>query len=70
MGITYKPLFHLLVDKGMKGTDLTRQGIISAPTLAKLNKGETVDGKVIARICEFLKCQPGDLMEYLPEAKG
>jgi DNA-binding Xre family transcriptional regulator len=67
MGITYKPLFHLLVDKGMKGTDLTREGIISAPTLAKLNKGEPVDGKVIARLCERLSCKPGDIMDYTPE---
>ena len=64
MGLTYKPLFHLLVDRGMKGTDLTKNGIISAPTLSKLNKGETVDGKVILRLCEYLNCQPGDIMAY------
>jgi DNA-binding Xre family transcriptional regulator len=72
MGITYKPLFHLLVDRGMKGTDLTRQGIISAPTLAKLNKGEPVDGKIIEKLCGFLHCQPGNIMEYVenpPEDK-
>jgi DNA-binding Xre family transcriptional regulator len=64
MGLTYKPLFHLLVDREMKGTDLTKDGIISAPTLAKLNKGEPVDGKVVLRLCEYLNCQPGDIMGY------
>jgi DNA-binding Xre family transcriptional regulator len=69
MGLTYKPLFHLLVDRGMKGTDLTKDGIISAPTLTKLNKGEPVDGKVILRLCEYLNCQPGDIMAY-EDTKG
>jgi DNA-binding Xre family transcriptional regulator len=64
MGLTYKPLFHLLLDRGIKGTDLTREGIISAPTLSKLNKGEPVDGKVILKLCEYLNCQPGDIMAY------
>jgi DNA-binding Xre family transcriptional regulator len=69
MGISYKPLFHLLVDKGMKGTDLTKEGVISAPTLAKLNKGESVDGKIIAKLCDHLNCQPGDIMEYVKEGR-
>jgi DNA-binding Xre family transcriptional regulator len=72
MGLSYKPLFHLLVDRGMKGTDLTRNGVISAPTLTKLNKGEPVDGKIINRLCDYLDCQPGDIMEYVKDspAKG
>ena len=64
MGLTYKPLFHLLINKSMKGTELTKNGMISAPTLAKLNKGEPVDGKVILRLCEHFNCQPGDIMSY------
>ena len=69
MGLTYKPLFHLLLDRGMKGTDLTKDRVISAPTLAKLNKGEPVDGKVIIALCESLKCKPADIMDYEPEGE-
>ena len=67
MGLAYKPLFHLLVDREMKGTNLTKNGVISGPTLAKLNKGKPVDGKVINRLCEYLHCQPGDIMEYVSD---
>ena len=70
MGLTYKPLFHLLLDRGMKGTDLTREKIISAPTLSKLNKGEPVDGKVIVALCEYLNCKPADIMDYVPDDEG
>lgn len=58
----YYKLFDLLTRRGMKKTDLL--SIISAPTLAKLSKGETVKTDVLCKICELLDCQPGDIMEY------
>jgi DNA-binding Xre family transcriptional regulator len=67
MGISYRPLFKLLIDKSMKKTDLLKQVPISPSTLAKLSKGQTVDGSIIARLCEHLNCQPGDIMEYVPD---
>lgn len=60
--IKYYKLFDLLTRRGMKKTDLL--SVITAPTLAKLSKGEIVTTEIIARICEFLDCQPADIMEY------
>lgn len=59
--IKYYLLFDLLMRKGMKKTDLLE--VISAPTLAKLSKGEVVKTDIIDKICTFLKCQPGQIME-------
>ena len=58
----YYRLFDLLSRRDMKKTDLL--SVISAPTLAKLSKGETVKTAVLCKICDFLDCQPGDIMEY------
>ena len=63
MPVKYYRLFDLLNRRGMKKTDLLE--VISAPTLAKLSKGKTVTTEVISNICEFLQCQPGDIMEYV-----
>ena len=59
----YYKLFDLLSRRDMKKTDLLE--IISAPTLAKLSKGESVTTDVLCKICAFLDCQPGDIMEYV-----
>ena len=67
MGITYNPLFKLLIDRGMKKTDLCEKVGLSLGTIAKFSKGETVDGKIIARLCEYFDCQPGDIMEYVKD---
>mgnify|MGYP003291144110 CR=1 FL=1 len=63
--ITYAKLWVLLEKKGLKKKDLLN--VISAPTLAKLGKNENVNVKIISEICEFLDCQPGDIMEYVSD---
>lgn len=63
--IRYNKLFALLNSRGMKKTDLLE--VISSPTLAKLSKGDVVKMDVIEKICMFLDCQPGDIMEYINE---
>lgn len=63
----YYKLFIMLDKKGMKRTDLLK--VVSSVTLAKLGKGESVTTDILCKICAFLDCQPGDIMEYIPEQK-
>lgn len=63
MPIRYYKLFDILQRRGMKKTDLISKANISAPTLAKLTKGETVTTEVIEKICVALNVEPGDIME-------
>lgn len=61
----YYRLFDLLARRGMKKTDLLT--IINPVTLSRLSKGLSVNTDTLVKICEFLNCQPGDIMEYVPE---
>ncbi|MCM1124781.1 MAG: helix-turn-helix domain-containing protein [Eubacterium sp.] len=61
----YYKLFDLLARRGMKKTDLLN--VISSPTLAKLSKGESVTTDILCKICDYLSCQPADIMEYVKE---
>lgn len=63
--IKYNKLFALLAMRGMKKTDLLQ--IISSPTLAKLSKGDVIKTDMLEKICSFLNCQPGDIMEYIAD---
>ena len=65
--IKYYKLFILLDKRGMKRTELLK--VISSVTLAKLGKGESVTTDIICKICHFLDCQPGDIMEYIKEVE-
>ena len=65
--LNYTKLWLLLENRGMKKTDLKE--VISGSTLAKLGKNEPISSTVIEKICGFLNCQPGDIMEYISEEK-
>lgn len=64
----YYKLFDLLNRREMKKTELL--SIVSSVTLAKLGKGDSVTTDILCKICSFLNCQPGDIMEYVPEEKA
>lgn len=63
--LNYTKLWILLENRGMKKTDLKE--VISGSTLAKLGKNETISSDIIEKLCKFLKCQPGDIMEYIDD---
>lgn len=63
MKIVFDKLWRLLKEKNMKRIDLLP--CISNNTLAKLGKDEIVTTESIMKICDFLQCQPGEIMEFL-----
>lgn len=61
--IRYYKLFDMLNRRDMKLSDLRK--ILSSSTVAKLKKGEYISGEALEKICLFLNCQPGDIMEVV-----
>lgn len=61
--IDYAPLWHTLLDKGMKKTDLMEKVPISSVTLAKLGNNKSVSLDIIERICTTLSCRIEDVVE-------
>jgi DNA-binding Xre family transcriptional regulator len=65
MGISYKPLWILLVKKDMKKKDLMESARLSPTIVARMSKGKPIDTTTLERICAALQCQPGDVLEYI-----
>ena len=65
MQISYNKLFKLLIDKGMKKTDLAKEAKLTPATLAKLSKQETVSMDTLIRICDCLDCTFDDVVELI-----
>jgi DNA-binding Xre family transcriptional regulator len=63
MGITYKKLWELLIDKNMNKGDLQKVAGLSASSVAKLSKGENIQTDLLVRICMALDCDTSDIME-------
>ena len=67
MRISYNKLWKMLIDKGMKKSQLRVAVGASKSTFAKLGKNENVTLPVLLSICECLNCDFGDIMEALPD---
>ena len=67
MGISYKPLFHLMVERKMIKKDLVEKIGLSPTIVAKFAKNQHVSGETIEKLCSYFNCQPGDIFEYVPE---
>lgn len=69
MAITYSKLFTHLAKKGCSSTYWLRQKGVHPATVNKLKKNERVNTDTLNLICQLLDCQPGDIMEYLPDGE-
>ena len=70
MKVSYNKLWKLLIDKNMKKTDLIEAVKTSPNTIAKMGKNGNISMDVITRICEYLNCDVGDIMEMIPDDGG
>ena len=70
MDVSYNKLFKLLIDKEMKKTEFANAVGISANTLAKLSRNDTVSMEVIIKICRYFGCTVNDILDILPETRA
>ena len=59
----------MLVKRGMKLSELAEAVDIALPNLSilKTNKARAIRFSTLDSICRELECQPGDLLEYVPD---
>lgn len=63
MAVSYKKLWHLLIDKNMKKKDLQESAQLTSHVMRKLSKDEAITTDTIAKICRCLGCKVDDIME-------
>ena len=63
MEISYNKLWKLLIDRGMKKTDLKNATGISSSTISKMGKNEPVSMDPMLKVCKALNCDIGDIVE-------
>ena len=67
MPIVYEKLLELMKQKGITSYTIRKNNIIGQATLTNIKNGGDIDTRTIAKFCELLDCQPGDILEYVPD---
>lgn len=68
MTISYR-LDELLKLRGLTAREVSKRTGIATSTLSAIrkNNAERIDRKTLNRLCEALRCTPGDLIVYTPD---
>ncbi len=69
MPVSYKRLWHLLIDRNMKKKDLQQAANLTQHIMRKLSRNEAITTDTIAKICRCLDCKVDDIMELTEETK-
>lgn len=67
--IVYYRLDSLLKERNVTKTQLCKDTGISTNVVSKISKNEVLKTDTLNRICEYLKVQPSEIMEWIPDAE-
>lgn len=68
MPISYDKLIQLFKDKGITSYTITkRDKIIGQATWDNIHFRKDISTRTIGALCEYLNCQPGDMLEYISD---
>lgn len=71
MPIRYKSdILAELKRAGYSSTKIRSERLMGQATLQQLRHGDLVSWMNIDTICRLLNCQPGDILEYVPDDEG
>lgn len=66
--------FYKLWDKmnrmGIRKKDLKDNKIVSGATINKMKNNQIVTTESIDKLCEFLQCQPEEILEFIPKTQN
>ncbi len=67
MSVTYEGLWKMLSRKNISAVELRRFTGIAPNTMTKLKRNEDVALSILGKICSFLECDYGDIVNYVSE---
>ena len=60
-------ILNALKEIGFTSYKIRQEKLIGEAQLTKIRKGEIASKETLNTICKILKCQPGDILEYVED---
>ena len=67
MAVSYRKLWHLLLDKKMSKRELEKIAGVTHYTMTQMGKDKDVNTEALRNICFALNCKLDDIMEFIPD---
>lgn len=65
MAVSYKKLFHMLIDRNMTAAELQKEAGYSANITTRMRRDEYVSLESMEKIYRVLKCKVDDIVEFV-----
>ncbi len=62
--VSYGKLAKIMQDKKIKKKDLKEKAHLGWTTISKITNNQDVSMDVLKKICEYLECDIGDIVEF------
>ena len=67
MAVTYKKMFHMLIDRDMTLAQLQQEAGYSANISTRLRRDIYISLESVEKICRVLNCKVDDIVEFIPD---
>ena len=67
MAVTYKKLFHMLIDRNLTAAELQKEAGYSANISTRMRRDDYVSLETMEKICRVLGCKLDDIVEFIPD---
>lgn len=64
MAVSYKKLFHLLVDRDISNSELQKMADFSGNIMTRMKREQYISLESVEKICNVLDCKVDDILEF------
>ncbi len=65
MAVSYKKIFHLMIEKNITNAQLQKQAGFSANIITRLKRNGYISLESVESICRVLDCKVDDILEFV-----
>ena len=67
MAVSYKKLFHMMIEKERTNAELQQKAGFSANIITRLKRNGYISLESIENICRVMDCGVDDILEFVPD---
>lgn len=67
MAVSYKKLFHMLIDRDMTAAELQKKAGYSANISTRLRNNSYISLETMEKIVRVLDCKVDDIVDFVPD---
>lgn len=67
MAVSYKKLFHMMIEKDMTNAQLMKKAGFSANIITRIKRGGYISLESVESLCRVFDCKVDDILEFVAD---